>query len=129
MSKDLRGADLTGASLWGADLTGADLRDANLTGADLYRVNLRGADLTNAILTNANLHDTIGDGKVIKTIILPKYTVNIVKSLGVIQIGCQRCTVEGWFSFTDGEISNMDDGAVRWWHKHKQTIKQGYDNV
>ena len=116
MRKDLRGVDLTGA---------------NLTNADLYNTDLTNADLTDADLTDADLHDTFGDGKVIKTIDLPRYTVNIVKSLGVIQIGCQRHTAEKWFSFGDDEIEDMDDdhGALEWWREHKQLIKEEYDNA
>ena len=97
------------------------------------RKDYRGADLTGADLTNARLFNTIGDGKVIKTLNLPKYTVNIVKSLGVIQIGCEQHTAEEWFGFSDYEIEDMDDdydyGALEWWHKHRQTIKEEYDNA
>ena len=57
---DLRGADLSDASLRGANLRGADLSNANLSnadlrGADLRGANLRGAGLSEADLSNANL--------------------------------------------------------------------------
>ena len=103
---DLRGADLCGADLCGADLCGADLRDANLRDA-----NLRGA----------NLWGTIGNKGNIKSIQLEKY--DICYTSEVMQIGCQRHSIEEWFKFDDEKISNMESGALEWWNKWKDTIK------
>jgi hypothetical protein len=54
-NRDLRGADLIGASLKGADLRGASLRGAYLIGADLQGADLRCADLIGADLRDADL--------------------------------------------------------------------------
>jgi hypothetical protein len=54
-NRDLRGADLIGASLKGADLSGASLRGAYLIGADLRGADLRLADLIGADLRDADL--------------------------------------------------------------------------
>jgi hypothetical protein len=53
--RDLRGADLIGASMCGADLRRANLRGARLIGADLRGADLRLADLTGADLRDARL--------------------------------------------------------------------------
>lgn len=60
MEQDLRGADLSGASLRNSDMTGVVLMNASLTGADLAYANLRLADLSysdlqQAFLLGANL--------------------------------------------------------------------------
>ena len=52
---DLSNANLRGAGLSNADLSDASLRGANLRGAGLSNANLRGADLSNANLRGANL--------------------------------------------------------------------------
>lgn len=52
---DLRGSNLTGASLAAADLYNANLSGALLTAANLIGAILRSADLTGADLTGANL--------------------------------------------------------------------------
>ncbi|NDD67146.1 pentapeptide repeat-containing protein [bacterium] len=52
---DLRGLDLSGATLTNANLTDAQLQDANLTDAQLQDANLTGAQLQGAILSGADL--------------------------------------------------------------------------
>jgi hypothetical protein len=52
---NLRGADLSGASLFRANLSGADLSLAKLSGADLGEANLSGANLGEADLSRAKL--------------------------------------------------------------------------
>ena len=52
---DLRGANLSGASLCGANLRDADLRGANLSCASLCDADLFGANLCGARLRDANL--------------------------------------------------------------------------
>lgn len=128
---DLRGVDLRGVELNFSVLEASDLRGANLRGADLRNTSLKNSDLRNvrlegADLLCANFHNTIGNKKEIKTYQFEKYIVNIVKEIGVIQIGCENHTYEEWFNFTDEEISEMDEGALEWWNKHKEIIKQLY---
>ena len=58
---DLKGADLSGATLTKADLGRLDLSGANLRGADLRETmltntKLEGADLRDVNLTDANMH-------------------------------------------------------------------------
>lgn len=37
-------------------------------------------------------------------------------------IGCQRHTIAEWQAFNDDEIDGMDELALAWWAKHKDTI-------
>ena len=95
----LQGANLRGANLQGADLRGADLREANLQYADL-----RWADLpTDVIRIDGMLWD-----------------VTILH--GHMRIGCQHHHVDEWESFTDDEISKMDDDALEFWQANKQKL-------
>lgn len=131
---NLRGANLSRAYLMGADLSHADLRDADLRDADLRhadlryaclsRANLRHADLSDADLRDAYLWDVIGNKKEIFTFKIKKYTVVIYQDR--VQIGCKNFSIEQWFSFSDDEISSMDDGALGWWNAHKEHVKQFY---
>ena len=64
---DLRGADLSGASLTFAnfdlsDLRGALLAGAALSGANFYRAELSGTDLSGANFSGANLRDAVLTG-------------------------------------------------------------------
>ena len=43
------------------------------------------------------------------------------------QIGCQSHDIEQWFKFTDKEIGNMECGALEWWNKWKDIIKNIID--
>ena len=103
---DLRWADLRGANLRRADLRRADLKDANLQGADLKDANLKGANLQ-----GADLHtDVIRiDGML--------WDVTILH--GHMRIGCQHHHVDEWESFTDDEISKMDNKALEFWKANK----------
>ncbi len=124
---NLRGANLRGANLGGANLRGANLRGANLGGADLGGANLSGADLgganlIDANLSGANLRGATGNNREIFTLQTGKYIVNFVKSTDVIHIGCQNHTLQEWENFTDDEIQEMDDGALKFWSVWKPTI-------
>jgi uncharacterized protein YjbI with pentapeptide repeats/tetratricopeptide (TPR) repeat protein len=59
---DLRGRDLTGASIDQKDLSGRDLTDAVLAGASLRGARLRGARLVSADLSGADLDGAVLDG-------------------------------------------------------------------
>ena len=111
---NLRRADLQGANLQGADLQGADLQGANLQGANLQGADLRRADLQGANLQGANLPtDVIRiDGML--------WDVTILH--GHMRIGCQHHHVDEWESFTDDEISKMDDDAMKFWQANKQKL-------
>ena len=111
---DLQGANLQGANLRSADLRGANLQWANLQGANLRRADLRGADLQGANLQWANLPtDVIRiDGM--------RWDVTILH--GWMRIGCQHHYVDEWESFTDDEISKMDEHALEFWQANKQKL-------
>ena len=123
---NLRDANLRGADLRGANLRGANLRDGRLGGADLRGArllddNLLGADLRGDELLGVNMFNAFGDGLRVKTHQFDKYIVIIYDDM--MQIGCKSHSQKQWFNFTDEEISEMDDGALDWWYKHKTIIK------
>ncbi|QCQ62855.1 pentapeptide [Rheinheimera phage vB_RspM_Barba23A] len=117
---DLRGANLRGADLWTAYLRGANLRGANLRGANLSGANLRGADLSGADLSGANLRSTIGNQGQIITIQTDVW--QIVYTSDVMQIGCQRHSINDWLVFSDDHISKMDSKALEFWKKWKPIL-------
>ena len=90
------------ANLRGANLYGADLHGANLYGADLRVANLRGADLRGEKLTKTPLFITN---------LLWQVTITTAS----LTIGCQTHTHEAWGSFSNQEISNMEDRASSFW--------------
>ncbi|GEM_PF-1198538 len=59
---DLRGLDLSHASIRKADLFGADLRDTNLEGTDLRGADLRDADLRGAKTNGMDIDDAKTEG-------------------------------------------------------------------
>jgi hypothetical protein len=118
--ENLRGADLYGADLSGADLRRAYLPGANLTGADLSGADLYGADLTGANLTGADLFRTIGNTREIKSLQIDIYPIAYTKD--ILQIGCERHTIEAWRHFSDEAISEMDSNALEFWKKYKEHI-------
>ena len=111
---NLQGANLKWANLQGANLQGANLKEANLQGASLRGANLKGANLRGADLKWANLPtDVIRiDGML--------WDVTILH--GHMRIGCQHHHVDEWESFTDDEISKMDDDAMKFWQANKQKL-------
>tara|TARA_R100000951_G_scaffold84582_1_gene72364 strand:- start:40 stop:576 length:537 start_codon:yes stop_codon:yes gene_type:complete len=123
---DLRSAILRDADLRDADLSGANLRCAYLNRADLNRANLSGADLCDAILCDANLRganlwSTTGNKREVKSLQLEQYDVTYTAE--VIQIGCQRHTIEEWANFSRDDIAAMDaEDAVEWWAKWKEDL-------
>jgi len=119
---NLCGANLCGANLHHADLCGANLWGANLHHADLCGANLCGADLHHADLCGANLWSLVGNKSRVKSFQIEEYDITYTK--GVLQIGCERHDIKEWFNFDDEKISNMESGALEWWNKWKDTIKQ-----
>jgi len=99
-----------------ANLIGANLTGANLFGAVLTRANLSGADLI-----GANLSHVIGNGKEVRNIEADKYKITYTKD--ILDIGCKSHLIEDWFSFSDEEISKIDEGALDWWNRYKDHIK------
>jgi len=93
-----------------ANLRGANLRDANLRDADLRGANLLGA--------NGNL-------KEMKSIFLDRWPVTYTTDR--IQIGCQNNSIEEWRGFDDEKIADMDEDALKWWHKWKDFIFQAIE--
>ena len=103
------------ADLRGADLRGADLRGANLRGADLS-----GADLSYANLSGANLWATIGNMKEVKSLQIDTWPVTYTAE--VMQIGCQRHSIDLWRKSDSRWIAVMDSKAADWWAKFGPTI-------
>ena len=95
---------IEGANLQGADLQGANLRWANLQGADLKGADLQGANLPIDIIRIGGM----------------RWDVTILH--GHMRIGCQHHHVDEWESFTDDEISKMDDDAMKFWQANKQKL-------
>ncbi len=122
---NLGGAYLEGANLEGAYLEGVNLRRAYLGGAYLEGVNLRRAYLGGANLEGANLEGASGNMKEMKSIFLDKWPVTYTAE--VMQIGCQRHTIDEWRGFDDDEINNMDGSALDWWKKWKDCIFQAIE--
>jgi uncharacterized protein YjbI with pentapeptide repeats len=85
----------------------ADLSKADLSGADLY---------------GAKLYGVVGDMNRIRSLQLDTWP--IVWTDAVMQIGCQRHTIDAWWAFTDEEISRMEPRALAWWKKWKPYIRQ-----
>lgn len=116
----LIGANLSRTNLSRTNLSGANLSGANLIDANLSRTNLIDANLIGANLSGANLGGAIGNMKEIRSMQLENWPVTFTKD--IIQIGCKKYTHEEWKSFTDQEISKMNDHALEWWKKWKDFI-------
>ena len=110
------------ANLRGANLHGANLRGANLRDADLYGANLCDADLSDADLRDAHLSGIHGNLRHVKSIQTETYYITYTSK--VIQIGCQRHTIEDWKNFDDETIRKMDSKALDWWKKWKPILIQ-----
>ena len=107
-------AHLCSANLTCADFSDADLSEADLTGASLegtcfYRANLTGAKYGPATL---NLGICSITGLEWPVFIFDRH----------IKIGCQMHLTRAWSKFEDEHIACMANGAVRFWHLHKDTI-------
>ena len=90
--------------------------------ANLRAANLRGANLTGANLKDANLRGANGNLRHIKSIQMEKYYITYTFS--IVQIGCERHSIEEWQKFSDETIAKMDNGALEWWTKWKPIIMQ-----
>lgn len=112
-------------NLWLTNASGgvrANFRNANLGNANLSYANFSCVDLSYIDLSDANLCSAIGDMNFVKSMQCEKY--RIVYTATILQIGCEKHTIEEWEKFTDDEISKMDDGALEWWTKWKPIIMQ-----
>lgn len=90
---------------------------ANLSYADLSGANLSGADLS-----DADLWSCVGNKKEIKSIFcLEPYSITYAAN--ILQIGCQRHSIDSWRSFSDNEIKEMDgEKALTFWVEWKDFI-------
>ena len=77
------------------------IEDANMQNANLRGADLRYADLPTDVIRI--------DGVLWEVTILH----------GHMRIGCQHHHVDEWESFTDDEISKMDDDAMKFWQANK----------
>ena len=126
---NLRDADLKGSNLQAANLRHADLKYADLQGSNLREADLRGANLRGADLKGANLREADLQYADLKGADLPTDVIRIDGMLwdvtilhGHMRIGCQHHHVDEWESFTDDEISKMDDDAMKFWQANKQKL-------
>ena len=55
------------------------------------------------------------------------YLVTITKSK--IKINCQEHSCEAWKSFSNEEISKMDDNALEFWEKYKKLVLTAYETL
>jgi len=117
---DMSGANMSDADMSGADMRCADMRYADMSGANMSGANMSGANMSGANMSGANMSGGIGNMIELKTLLLDKYVVTF--SASHMAIGCQQHTIEEWFGFTDGRISQMDRGALEWWKKWKDFI-------
>ena len=124
---DLRGVNFTGCDFTLANFTDVDFHGTNFTNANLRGAGLWGANFTNAVLlranfTNANLRGTKGNGREIKNIDTPTYSVAYTRDR--LQIGCENHSFEEWWAFTYDAIGEMDDGALEYWREYKNLIRK-----
>lgn len=122
---NLRGARLTHSDLSGAIMDGADLSCAKCAHADLRVASLINARLTGAMLGGAKLADAIlngavGNMKEIRSLQIEEWP--IAYTADRIQIGCENHSIAEWRSFSDEEISKMDEDALRWWRRWKEPL-------
>ena len=54
-------------------------------------------------------------------------TYQLTYTAEVMQIGCQRHTIEEWRNFDDETIERMDCDALEWWGKWKHFIFQAIE--
>ena len=108
-----------------ADLRNADLSEANLRNANLSEANLWNANLRNADLRNADLRNAISNMEESRSMQLEKYRIFFTKD--ILAIGCKQYSWDEWRDFTDRQIAEMDDGALKWWNKWKEHIFQAYE--
>lgn len=85
----------------------------------------KGINFRRANLAGANLWNTIGNSEEIISAQTNKYSIAMTKD--IIYIGCKGRTLEEWISFSDYEISEMDDGALEWWNKYKGFTVKMYE--
>ena len=76
----------------------------SLQGANLREVDLQGADMPTDVIRI--------DGM--------RWDVTIL--YGYMSIGCQHHYIDDWDKFTDDEISEMDEDALRFWQANKQKL-------
>ena len=117
---NLSGANLSGANLRGANLSYANLRGANLRGANLSGANLSGANLYCANLLGADLRGAIGNMREVKSLQIDTWPVTYTAE--VMQIGCQRHSIDLWRKSDPRWIAAMDPKATEWWAKFGPTI-------
>ena len=86
------------------------------------RANLCDADLSDADLRDAHLSGIHGNLRHVKSIQTETYYITYTSK--VIQIGCQRHTIEDWKNFDDETIRKMDSKALDWWKKWKPILMQ-----
>jgi hypothetical protein len=112
---NMRFANMQNADMRGANLRGANLRDANLRDANLQGANLQGADMRGANLRGADLQFAVGNMREIKSMQIDTWAVTYTSDM--LQIGCQRHSIELWRKSDPRWIAAMDTKASEWWDK------------
>lgn len=129
-SADLTNAYLCRANLSGADLVNADLQDAALVDADLQdaslqQANLSGATLSKVNLSGADLWGVTGNMREIKSAQFDRWGIAWMQDsqgLTVLQIGCQRHSLQTWKDANEDWISTLDSKALKWWRQYRDII-------
>lgn len=75
-----------------------------------------------AYLRGADLHGAVGNMRELRSMQIETYPVTYTASH--MQIGCQRHTLEEWWSFDDEKIKGMDARALEWWRKWRPLLQQ-----
>jgi hypothetical protein len=104
----------TQAVLFTHDAEAITLALAVKSEANLTEANLTGADLTGARIL------CTGDMKFIHSMQLDTWSIAFTKDM--LEIGCQRHSIEAWRNFDDSEVNDMHPQALVWWHKWKDHI-------
>jgi hypothetical protein len=112
---DMRDADMRGANLRFSNMQNADMRDADMRGANLQGANMRFANMQGADMQNANMQNAVGNMREIKSMQIDTWAVTYTSDM--LQIGCQRHSIELWRKSDPRWIAAMDTKASAWWAK------------
>ena len=117
------------------DLSDSTFRRANFTSAKFNsdtkfnNTSISQSKFTDAYLDYvdlSNLHDfagVIGEGKRFLTFRATPWHIVILRKEQIMQIGCQKHTLDEWFGFSVREIDDMSTEAVDFWEYWKPILK------
>ena len=117
----LVGANFEWANLQGVNFRRAKLKRSNFIQANLYNADFRDAYLNGADFSYADLEGCVGNMKEIKSMQLEQYMITYTATR--LQIGCTNLEIAQWWDLSDDDIDYMDEGALEFWKKWKDVIK------